>query len=196
MSQPQIVYEGKQQKACVSGCISSFFLSRTAWCFVSYLQLCNLTKVHRITRVVRHRVTCTVLHHVCFFFFFFPPLAFVFVILVYFWTLKTVALSLFVTVLLLYTVFFAFACFYFIQKLVPQCHYYGVVWPVFLSIIYHVVHIHTLSAFLSLCSLPPLLHCRMYALVCLFFFLTWVFRVTIAHTLELSSADTLSSHPE
>lgn len=193
MSQPQIVHEGKQQEACVNGCICTFFfLSRTAWCFVSYLQLCNLTKVHRITRVVRHRVTCTVLHHVCFFF---PPLTFVFVILVYFWTLKTVALSLFVTVLLLYTVFFAFACFYFIQKLVPQCHYYRVVWPVFLSIIYHVVHIHTLGAFLSLCSLPRPLHCQMYGLVSLFF-LTWVFRVTIAHTLELSSADTLSSHPE
>lgn len=102
--------------------------------------------------------------------FFFPPLTFVFVILVYFWTLKTVALSLFVTVLLLYTVFFAFACFYFIQKLVPQCRYYRVVWPVFLSIIYHVVHIHTLGAFLSLCSLPRPLHCQMYGLVSLFFF--------------------------
>lgn len=132
------------------------------------MQLCNLTKVHRITRVVHHRVTCTVLHHV----FFFPT--FVFFILVFFELLKPVALSLFVTVLLLYTVFFAFACFYFIQKLVPPM---SLLQSCVASVFKHYIprcsytYPECISFVAFFPSASPSPHCQMCTLfVCFFFF--------------------------
>lgn len=119
VSQPQIVYEGKTTKSLCRWMHFFFFFCRTAWCSVSYLQLCNLTKVHRITRVVRHRVTCTVLHHVCFFFFLSLSCICFCHLGVIFRTLKPVALSLFVTVLLLYTVFFCLCPLLFYSETCP-----------------------------------------------------------------------------